>query len=152
MLSSTSVPESSLLQTASLPPTSLARSRIPFKPSCPVSPSPLRSFGSMPFRHPGPATEATVRRIGFPLRFAAPSRAGKHCATLRPQSGRLRPAGWDGGSAVCLPPPSQRGQNSGWCLQPGVLLRESLSPKQSHWSRRWMYATLCTASRPSAIA
>src|SRR5271157_715935 len=38
MLSSTSVPASSSLQTASLPPTSLARSRMPCKPKCPGRP------------------------------------------------------------------------------------------------------------------
>jgi hypothetical protein len=49
MRSSSYVRESSSLHTASLPPISLARSRMPRKPKCPPRPSSLRSFGSMPF-------------------------------------------------------------------------------------------------------
>src|SRR5215471_916280 len=47
--SSTSVPESSSLHTVSLPPMSLARSRMPRNPKCPTRPSSLRCCGSMPF-------------------------------------------------------------------------------------------------------
>ena len=51
MLNSTSVPESKALHTVSLPPMTLARSRMPLKPKCPsVPPSTLSLmiFGSMP--------------------------------------------------------------------------------------------------------
>ena len=72
--------QSSSLHTASLPPISLARSRMPRS----VRRVPVHQDASRqcPSHHPGPATEAAARHTGFPLRSAAP----------RLQSDRLRPA------------------------------------------------------------
>lgn len=104
MLGSISVPEPSSLQTVSLLPTSLARSRMQSKPECPPRPSSLRDFDRFHPCDPAPPTEAAARQGGFPLRFVAPGRAEKHfAATLRrsckshrdvlPQSGQCRSAG-----------------------------------------------------------
>src|SRR5271165_830040 len=60
MLSSTSVPASSSLHTVSLPPMSLALSRMPRKPKCPWRPSSRSSFGSMPL--PSSRTRTRSRR------------------------------------------------------------------------------------------
>ena len=49
MLSSASVPESTSLEIANSPPTSLARSRLPGKPKCPAGSRPDRIAASMPF-------------------------------------------------------------------------------------------------------
>jgi hypothetical protein len=52
MVSSTSVPELRLLRTASLPPTSLARSSMPGRPKCPEHPPSRTTAGRSPFRYP----------------------------------------------------------------------------------------------------
>ena len=91
MVSPASVLESSSLQTASVPPTALARSCIARQavvPVLPVSAENLRVDALFHCR--GTATEAAVGYNGFRLRCDLRVRAGMHCAPPRLQSGRSR--------------------------------------------------------------
>ena len=110
-LSSTSVPESSLLRRLSAP---LQVWRVRVYHASPNVRGTLHHEGASgphPCRHPGLAAEAAVRHSGFPLRCAVPGRAGRRCASPRLQSGKLHRGVSDGGSAACLPPSHARRLN-----------------------------------------
>jgi len=153
MLNSTSVPESS-----SLPPPACRRQLWRVRAfavaarSCPARPSSLSSFGSISLSIiADPPTEAAVRHTRISTSTRSPGRAGRQLRSASPRSGRLRPAGSDGGFARAFHCHTNSAE-FGLLSSPA-----SSSPRVFNAKARSLVSIVeernpCTASRPSVIA
>jgi hypothetical protein len=152
MVSSISVPESSLLQTSKLPPTSLALSCMPRKPQCPVRPLSLRACSSMPL----PSSRISTRNWCFSYRISSSIRRACACRNaLRSASPAMRyTSSRRIGCKFCGAPSTSTSKTGEFWL---VLFAPSSSPSVLRAAARSLVSIVdernpSTASRPSVIA